>query len=151
MARLFRVNARSSCSALDGRIETEAAFAPLAVDRTVKQSSESRRFPRSRSYRTQKLQLTSRDGSGADEICQAKLWDFSEGGLGMDSPRSFETGALLDIDAELLGPAYSIGLKARARVVYCRRIDTKVYRVGVAFIDIAYRPVADPVETNGSS
>lgn len=115
----------------------------------MKKSAENRRFQRSRAYRTQKLQLTQRNADGSVEECEAKLWDFSEGGLGMDSPRAFETGTVLTLSAKLLGPAYSIALDARARVVYCRKTDAKSYRVGLAFIDVAYRPIAEPDETGG--
>jgi hypothetical protein len=73
--------------------------------------------------------------------CEAKLWDFSEGGLGMDSPRSFEPGEVIQIEAELKGSAYSMHLGAKARVAYCRKTDKKSYRVGVAFLDVSYRPV----------
>jgi hypothetical protein len=73
--------------------------------------------------------------------CEAKLYDFSEGGLGMDSPRPFESGEIVEIEGELKGSAYSMQLVTRARVIYCRRVDSKCYRVGVAFLDVAYRPV----------
>ncbi len=73
--------------------------------------------------------------------CEAKLWDFSEGGLGMDSPRAFEPGEIVQIEGELKGSHYSMHLQAKARVAYCRRSASKSYRVGVAFLDISYRPM----------
>jgi hypothetical protein len=73
--------------------------------------------------------------------CEAKLWDFSEGGLGMDSPRAFEPGEIVRIEAPLKGSAYSMHLTAKARVAYCRRSQTKTYRIGVAFLDVSYRPI----------
>lgn len=107
------------------------------------QQTDKRRFKRSRDYGPRKISVSFENGDGSTESCEATLWDFSEGGLGMDSPRTFETGDLLDLEAELYGPAFSMGLKARARVAYCRRVDTKKYRVGVAFLEASYRRLED--------
>ena len=106
-------------------------------------NTEKRRFRRSREYGPRKLSLRFTNADGADDECEATLWDFSEGGLGMDSPRAFETGDELVIEADLYGPAYSMHLDARARVAYCRRVDAKKYRVGVAFLEASYRRLAE--------
>ena len=106
-----------------------------------KAQKEKRRFRRSREYGPRKIKIAFRDPAGKAETCQAKLWDFSEGGLGMDSPKEFQPGQVVDIEADLYGPAYSVALKAKARVAYCRRVDVKHYRVGVAFLETAYRRI----------
>ena len=74
------------------------------------------------------------------------MWDFSEGGLGMDSPRELEVGQVVDLEADLHGPAYSMGLQAKARVVYCTKTGAKVHRIGVAFIESSYRRLDKPEE-----
>ena len=73
--------------------------------------------------------------------CEAKLYDFSEGGLGMDAPRPFQSGEMVEVQGELKGSAYSMQLVARGRIVYCRRIDSKSYRVGISFVEVSYRPM----------
>jgi hypothetical protein len=32
-------------------------------------------------------------------------------------------------------------LTAKARVAYCRRSEKKSYRVGIAFLEVSYRPM----------
>ena len=113
----------------------------------MRRLQESRRFRRTREYRAQKLAVAYDSPGGMKGDCEAKLWDFSEGGLGMDSPRAFEPGEILQIEAELKGSAYSMQLTARARVAYCRRSHAKSYRVGVAFLDVSYRPMLGQPET----
>ncbi len=74
-----------------------------------------------------------------EKICAAALWDFSEGGLGMDAPRHFEPGEEIRIEADLIGSVFSMHLEARARVAYCRRSESRSYRVGVAFLEHSLR------------
>ena len=114
-------------------------LATLAANAKPKQ--DSRRFRRTREYGAQKLVLTYDAAGGIKGDCEAKLWDFSEGGLGMDSPRPFEPGEIVHIEGDLKGSAYSMRLGAKARVAYCRKSDKKSYRVGVAFLEVSYRPV----------
>ena len=107
----------------------------------MENQSDKRRFKRSRKEAPRKISVTFQNADGKADACEAALWDFSEGGLGMDSPRAFEAGDVLGLDAELYGPAYNMGLVARARVAYCRRLDAKKYRVGVAFLEASYRRI----------
>lgn len=109
----------------------------------MENQTDKRGFKRSRDYGPRKISVTFEGAGGKSEACEATLWDFSEGGLGMDSPRAFETGDVVGLEAELYGPAYNMGLTARARVAYCRRVDAKKYRVGVAFLEASYRRIAD--------
>jgi Tfp pilus assembly protein PilZ len=76
-----------------------------------------------------------------EKTCAAALWDFSEGGLGMDAPRHFAPGEEIRIEVDLMGPVFSMHLKARARVAYCRCSESRSYRVGVAFLDHSLRRV----------
>ncbi len=81
------------------------------------------------------------DPAAGEKTCSASLWDFSEGGLGMDVPRRFEPGQEIRIRARLNGSVFSMQLDARARVAYCRRSESQTYRVGVAFLEHSLRRV----------
>ena len=108
----------------------------------MQREQENRRFRRTREYGPQKLGVTYSVNNGRSSgACEAKLYDFSEGGLGMDAPRPFESGEIVEVEGELKGKAYSMQLTAKGRVVYCRRLDSKAYRVGLAFLEISYRPL----------
>lgn len=104
-------------------------------------SSENRKHPRSKQHGPQKLQVTYVDPGVEKKTCGASLWDFSEGGLGMDAPRHFEPGEEIRIEATLSGSVFSMQLDARARVAYCRRSESRTYRVGVAFLEHSLRRV----------
>ncbi len=107
----------------------------------MSKQSEKRQFERTHGYGPQDLDIRYTDGE-REAKCVAKLWDFSEGGLGMDSPRSFAPGEVIWIDADLRNTAMGVQMKARARVAYCRRVEREQYRVGVAFLDISLRRIA---------
>ncbi len=107
----------------------------------MQREQETRRFRRTREYGPRKIAVSFNSSATTRGECEAKLYDFSEGGLGMDVPRPFESGEIVNLEGELKGAAYSMMLVARARVVYCRRVDSKNYRVGVAFLDVSYRPI----------
>ena len=61
----------------------------------------------------------------------------------MDSPRAFHPGDIIQVKGALRGPVYSMEIDARARVAYCRRVEQGNYRVGVAFLDVAYHRLPD--------
>ena len=125
--------------------ETEsynAFHAPDVPDEII----EKRRFPRTREYGSQQLEVAFLGEQGTHETITATLWDFGEGGLGMESPRSFSPGEEIQIDGELHGPDYSMRMKARARVAYSRAVDAEFFRVGVAFVEISYRRISAAVE-----
>ncbi len=107
---------------------------------------EKRRFPRTREYGPQQLDVSFLGPEGRRETTTATLWDFGEGGLGMDTPRSFAHGEEIQISGELHGPDYSMRMKARARVAYSRAVDAEFFRVGVAFIEVSYRRLPVPAE-----
>lgn len=107
----------------------------------MKKTRENRRHPRSQEYGAQKLEITFSADGVDDQKCQASLWDFSDGGLGMDSPRSFETGEIIGIRGNFFGPSYSVRVEAQARVAYSRRITPESCRVGVAFIEVSFKRI----------
>ena len=100
--------------------------------------ADKRRHPRTREYGPQQLSVTFAVEDGTQHTVPVILWDFSEGGLGMESPRAFSAGQLLTITGELHSTDYSMAMRARARVAYCRHVDTEFYRVGVAFVEVTY-------------
>jgi hypothetical protein len=104
--------------------------------------TEKRRFPRTREYGSQQLEVAFTGEEGRQETVAATLWDFGEGGLGMETGRSFSPGDEIQIAGELHGPDYSMRLKARARVAYSRAIDAECHRVGVAFVEVSYRRIS---------
>jgi hypothetical protein len=107
----------------------------------AEKEEDKRRFRRTREYGPQKLTVAFKVGANSSGQLEGKLYDFSEGGLGMDIGRPFESGEIVEINGELKGSAYSMHLVAKARVVYCRRIDSRSYRIGVAFLEHSYRPM----------
>jgi hypothetical protein len=105
---------------------------------------EQRRFPRTREYGAQELEVVFLGDEGQQEKTSATLWDFGEGGLGMEGTRPFAPNEELKISGELHGPDYSMRMTARARVAYSRAIDAETFRVGVAFLEVSYRRISDP-------
>jgi hypothetical protein len=118
-----------------GMRETRSISAADATDEILEQ----RRFPRTREYGPQQLEVVFLSVEGQREKTTATLWDFGEGGLGMESTRPFAPGEELGIAGELHGPDYSMRMESRARVAYCRPIDAETFRVGVAFVEVSYR------------
>jgi hypothetical protein len=104
-------------------------------------ANDRRRYGRTQEFGVPRLNVSFRLPDGSEQTCEARLWDFGSGGLGMDSPRAFQSGEIVLIESELRGSAYSMHLSARARVAYCRKVEGRSYRVGVAFLDVAYRPI----------
>ena len=101
---------------------------------------EKRRHSRTRKQGARKLEITHNEGGGGSpRSCEATLFDFSEGGLGMDCPTPFPVGSEISIHAELEGSVYSVQLDARARVAYCRKTTQDKFRIGVGFVEVAYR------------
>jgi hypothetical protein len=103
---------------------------------------EKRRFPRTREYGAQQLEIVFAGEEGQRETITATLWDFGEGGLGLESPRPFSPGEEIQIAGELHGPDYSMRMTARARVAYSRAVDAEFFRVGVAFVEVSYRRIS---------
>ena len=99
---------------------------------------EKRRYPRTRKYGPQKLFVRRGAGEVVEPIVGV-LWDFSEGGVGMDMPCSLPVDEVVSLSGELHNPDYSMNIEARARVAYCRRVDRDHYRIGFGFVEVAYK------------
>lgn len=105
--------------------------------------SEKRRHPRTQKYGPQALQVDCVGPTGTTRSIEARLWDFSEGGLGMDSPEPLAPGEVIRVKGTMQGPDYSLSIDARSRVAYCRKVDDATYRVGVGFLDVSLHRLAD--------
>ncbi len=101
-------------------------------------AAEKRLHPRTRKYGPQKL-LVRRGAGAVVEAIVGVLWDFSEGGVGMDMPCSLPLDEVVSISGDLHNPDYSMNIQSRARVAYCRRVDRNHYRIGFGFVEIAYK------------
>ncbi len=103
---------------------------------------EQRRHPRTREYGPQELVVSFQDETGQPQTMRTVLWDFSEGGLGMDSNNPLQEADDIIVSGELHSEEYSVAFRARARVAYCREIGRELYRIGVAFREVSYRRLA---------
>jgi hypothetical protein len=108
---------------------------------------EKRRFPRTREYGSQQIEIQFLGEEGRPESSTATLWDFGEGGLGMECPRPFAPGEEVQITGALHGPDYSMQLKAKAIVAYSRQVDAECFRIGVAFSEVTYRRLPPTAES----
>ncbi len=97
-----------------------------------------RQHPRTQEYGPQQLTII-RNQEGRNDKIVGTLWDFSEGGLGMDLPRALTIGEVVVIEGDLHGLDFAMTITARARVAYCRRADRESYRVGFGFVEVSYR------------
>jgi c-di-GMP-binding flagellar brake protein YcgR len=100
---------------------------------------DQRRHPRTREYGPQELMVCFAGETGEMQTLKTILWDFSEGGLGMESTTALQADEEITISGELHSPYYSVAFRSKARVVYCRPITSTVYRVGVTFREVSYR------------
>ena len=97
-----------------------------------------REHSRTQKYGSQQLTIT-RNQEGRNDKIVGTLWDFSEGGLGMDLPRALTMGEVVLIEGELQSPDFAMTITARARVAYCCRAERESYRVGFGFVEVSYR------------
>jgi c-di-GMP-binding flagellar brake protein YcgR len=100
---------------------------------------DQRRHPRTREYGPQDLMVCFTGDNAEMQTVKTVLWDFSEGGLGMESSVALPSDQEITISGELHSPYYSVAFRSKARVVYCRPITSTIYRVGVSFREVSYR------------
>lgn len=72
------------------------------------------------------------------ETLTAQLWDFSYGGIGMQTPMPLAVGEEIELTADLSSTDYSMRVESTGRVVHCRSVGRDLYRIGVAFIHVTY-------------
>ena len=100
--------------------------------------ADRREHSRTQEYGPQQLTI-SRNQEGRNDKIVGTLWDFSEGGLGMDLPQALTMDEIVMIEGDLNSPDFAMTITARARVAYCRRADRETYRVGFGFVEVSYR------------
>ena len=96
-----------------------------------------RKHTRTQRYGPQKLTIVRAEAQ--QPSIEGTLWDFSEGGVGMDVPGPLDLDEVVTIEGDLHSPGFSMHLKGRARVAYCRRVEGTNHRIGFGFLDISYR------------
>jgi Tfp pilus assembly protein PilZ len=94
-----------------------------------------RQHPRTREFGAQDVEVRR---ASPGETIHAKLWDFSYGGIGMETPKPLTVGEEIELTADLLNSEYSMRVESTGRVVHCRSVGRDVYRVGIAFINVTY-------------
>jgi len=72
----------------------------------------------------------------------AKVIDAGENGLGIEMFVPLVSGSTVSLRGEFHGEGISMSLEGRARVVYCIAQASGMFRIGLAFENVAYRPVA---------
>lgn len=87
---------------------------------------ERRRHTRTKKFPWQNLTISYRNKAGENQLMAARLLDLSEGGM------AIETGAALAVGSSI-AVVSSSGAEGRARVANCTVIDSRRYRVGLAF------------------
>ena len=112
---------------------------PRKASEPTAEMADKRRHRRTRKFGPQQLLIT-RKVAGKDDEIRGVLWDFSEGGVGMDMPRALPADEVVRMEGDLHSPYYSMHLEARARVAYCRRVTKHKYRIGFGFLEVSYRP-----------
>lgn len=69
----------------------------------------------------------------------AKLIDSGDMGVGVDTCVPLRVGSRVAVEGKLRHTGYSLALKGQARVVHARALGEGVFRIGLAFEDVAYR------------
>lgn len=69
----------------------------------------------------------------------AKLVDAGETGVGVETCVPLRVGSTVAVEGRLRHSGYSLALKGQARVMHARALGGGVYRIGLAFEDVAYR------------
>lgn len=87
---------------------------------------ERRRQSRTKKFQWQNLTISCRSKSGDNQLMAARLIDLSEGGMAV------ETGAALPVGTTISVVSAS-GTEGRARVAHCTVIDSRRFRIGLAF------------------
>lgn len=96
---------------------------------------DQRRHPRTREFGPQEVSV--RRISPAETIT-ARLWDFSYGGVGMETPKPLAVGEEIELTADLLSADYSMRVESTGHVVHCRSVGRDLYRVGISFVNVTY-------------
>jgi hypothetical protein len=101
--------------------------------------AEQRNSPRHRPEIPQGIRICTDSEPGGSRTLAAKLVDTGETGVGVDTCVPLRVGSMVVVEGKLHHRSYSLALKGHARVVHARALGGGVYRIGLAFEDVAYR------------
>ncbi len=101
--------------------------------------AEQRKGPRHRPEIPQGIRISTDAEPGGSRVLAAKLVDAGETGVGVDTCVPLQVGSTVAVEGKLSHRTYSLALKGLARVVHARSLGHGVYRIGLAFEDVAYR------------
>lgn len=101
--------------------------------------AEQRKSARHRPEIPQGIRISTGSEPGGARILAAKLVDAGETGVGVDTCVPLQVGSVVVVEGKLRHRSYSLSLKGQARVMHARSLGGGVYRIGLAFEDVAYR------------
>jgi hypothetical protein len=100
---------------------------------------EQRKSPRRRSEIPQGLRICTPAERGGARKVAAILVDANDSGVGVETYVPLRVGSTVAVEGELRHTGYSLALKGQARVMHAKALGDGVYRIGLAFEEIAYR------------
>jgi hypothetical protein len=100
---------------------------------------EHRKSRRRRPQIPQGIRICTDAEAGEARTVAAKLVDANETGVGVDICVPLRVGSTVAVEGKLRHTGYSLALKGQARVMHARALGDGVYRIGLAFEDVAYR------------
>ena len=98
--------------------------------------------PRCRVDLPAELKISSYSESESPRKFAAKLADVSETGIGVEMFVPLVVGSTVAVAGDLHSPDYSLNLKGKDRVIYCHCEKEGVFRIGLAYEQVAYRKIA---------
>lgn len=101
--------------------------------------AEQRKSPRYRPEIPQGIRISTGAEPGGSRVLAAKLVDAGETGVGVETCVPLQVGSIVVVEGKLRHRTYSLALKGQARVMHARSLGQGVYRIGLAFEDVAYR------------
>jgi hypothetical protein len=101
--------------------------------------AEQRKSLRQRPEIPQGIRICTDSEPGGSRTVAAKLVDAGETGVGVDTCVPLRVGSTVVVEGKLRHGSYSLALKGQARVMHARSLGDGVYRIGLAFEDVAYR------------
>jgi hypothetical protein len=106
---------------------------------------ERRNHSRREKYLSQGLKISAYQPlnrtSGRPWIAAARVVDSSDGGLGVEMFEPLAVGVVVSASGELHSTGWCMSLTAQVRVTSCQNVEGGVFRIGLEFQDISYRPL----------
>ena len=103
---------------------------------------ERRASPRRRVDLPAGLTISSYGENESPRKFAAKLVDVSETGIGVEMFVPLVVGSTVAVAGDLYNSDYSLNVQGKARVVYCHCEKEGMFRIGLAYEQVAYRKIA---------